>query len=72
MTSWHSTDDLNDAPPDEMVLTLWDGVDNQTGEPARYYVVAAFDEGQWIDSDGNIVDPPTHWTWLPPAPSAHT
>lgn len=70
MTIWYSTEDSKIAPPDEMVLTLWDGVNNKTGKPSRYYVVAAFDDGEWKDEDGNIVDPPTHWTWLPAPPKS--
>ena len=53
MTIWYSTEDPKISPPDETVLTLWDGVNRTTGKPSRYYVVATFDEGEWVDVDGN-------------------
>lgn len=64
---------IETAPEDEVVWTLWDGVNNKTGEPARYYHAAyQDDEGKWFEVEhDDMIDEPTHWRPLP-APPANT
>lgn len=63
---------IETAPTDCAVLTIWDGVNNRTGRPARYWNVACLDEGEWHAADeyGDVIDTPTHWMPLPAPPSA--
>lgn len=68
--------DISTAPKDgTLIWVLWDGHNNQTGEPARYYYAAFFDgdaeyeDLAWVDCEGHQIDEPTHWMPLPPPPS---
>lgn len=65
---WFEIENDQPPPPETMVLTLWDGTNNKTTEPVREYYVASYDGADWTDNDGNVIDEPTHWTWLPEPP----
>ena len=65
MSDWQTVDT---APEDELVLTIWDGVDTLTGAPVRYYAIALLYDGEWFSEDGDFVDEPTHWMPLPEPP----
>jgi hypothetical protein len=62
--------DIETAPWDEMVLTLWDGINNKTGKPARYHNAAYHDSdrGTWVDEWFDDIDEPTHWQPIPDPP----
>ena len=69
LTSWQP---IATAPVDEAVLTIWDGVDIKSGEPARYWNVAALhSDGFWYLTDEyqDCIDTPTHWMPLPDPPA---
>ena len=69
MNEWRLIEE-NSPEPDWLVLTLWDGVNNKTGKPSRYYEVALWDgeSGNWVTGDGDVIDTPTHWMPLPDPP----
>jgi Protein of unknown function (DUF551) len=71
-TSEQQWQPIETAPKDGTVIwTLWNGVNNKTGEPSRYYNAAHFDNegGDWWDTGGDyVIDEPTHWMPLPEPP----
>ena len=65
MSEWQP---IETAPYDELVLTVWAGIDNKTCEPVLSWVVATLIDGQWWTSEGDPMDEPTHWMLLPEPP----
>jgi hypothetical protein len=67
-------EDVEHAPRDEVVLTLWDGVNNKTGKGVRYYNAAYLsnDSGEWYSAEyEDCIDEPTHWMPLPNPPNTN-
>lgn len=68
--------DIASAPKDTLIWTLWDGVNNKTGEPARYHTAGCLHSGDeetsdvWLDEHGDYMDEPTHWQPVPALPAA--
>lgn len=62
---------IETAPSDTLVWTLWDGLNNKTGKPVRYYHAAIMcgETGEWSEPEyGDFIDEPTHWMPLPKPP----